>query len=49
MVKLQKVKNGWHITVPAQTVKLKQWQKGKELAWIVSEKGDLILKEFPKQ
>ena len=41
-------KKRFHITVPSQIVKLKQWKKGQELIFIACDDGSVKLKEMPK-
>jgi len=43
--KLQKAKDSFQITVPAQLVRSKGWEKGEELKWKVNSNGKLVLQE----
>jgi len=43
--RLQKAKDSYQITVPAQLVRSKGWSKGEELKWKVNSDGKLQLEE----
>jgi len=43
--RLQKAKDSFQITVPAQLVRSKGWEKSEELKWEVNSDGNLVLKE----
>lgn len=44
-MKLQKSgENSFHIQVPLNMVKAKEWSKGQELDWFIDMKGNLVLK-----
>ena len=38
----------WHITIPAEIVADKGWEKGQKLLFIYNANGDLTLKEVSK-
>lgn len=50
MVKLQyDGKKRFHITVPAQIVRLCGWKKGTELIFMAQDEKTILLKEMPKR
>ncbi|HLC62789.1 MAG TPA: hypothetical protein VJJ21_00550 [Candidatus Nanoarchaeia archaeon] len=44
--KLQKSKTGqFFLSIPNQLVRLKDWDKGDEIKFIIHDKGDIVLKK----
>jgi len=45
MVKLQKNKGQYFITIPKDIIEDKGWENAKDFVWIYNASGDIILKE----
>ena len=45
-MKLQEQKGRFFVSVPSQFVRLKGWNKGQELVFIATDKGELLLREL---
>lgn len=49
MVKLQKHKEQFRLTIPKDIVKLMGWNKGTEIVFIQDASGNLLIKEIKKK
>ena len=49
MVKIQRTKSQFLITLPSQIARLKDWNKGDELVFKIDNKGTIFLDKLKKE
>ncbi|MBW2981879.1 AbrB/MazE/SpoVT family DNA-binding domain-containing protein [Candidatus Woesearchaeota archaeon] len=48
-MKLQDNKGQYKLTIPKDLAKVKGWKQGTELAVVMNQEGDLVIKEIKKK